>query len=66
MELDTEIATPAAEIKVLQSLEMADKTQEDGMNAYLEASKWENIEFLDSEVSLVEFMQMGLVPRTPL
>lgn len=45
---------------------MDDQTQEDGMNAYLEAIKWKNIDFLDPEVSLVELMQMSAVPKIPL
>lgn len=45
---------------------MDDQTQEDGMNAHLEASTQRNVDFLDPEVSLVEFMQMAAVPKTPL
>ena len=66
LELNAEIAASAAKVKVLQTLELYSVTQEDGMNAYLEESKQRNIDFMDPEVSPIEFMNMGAVPKTPL
>ena len=63
MELDTEIAASAAKIKVLQ-MDMDEETQQDAMNDYFEASKLKTIDFMDPEVSPVEFMRMGAVPKT--
>ena len=65
MELDTEIAASAAKIKVLQ-MDMDEETQQDAMNDYFEASKLKTIDFMDPEVSPVEFMRMGALPKTPL
>ncbi|XP_034086675.1 uncharacterized protein LOC117555808 [Gymnodraco acuticeps] len=69
MELDTEIAASAAKIKVLQSIDVEEKMEDqiqDGMNAYLEESKEKSTDTLDPEISAMEFMPLGAVPKTPL
>ena len=47
-------------------MDMDEETQQDAMNDYMEASNIKTIDFMDPEVSPVEFMNMGAIPKKPL